>query len=392
MVWYNDKATGDELTSDEWDAHVTEGHFPGDELNFGVDGGDPVITDPQDADTIIARYDRATDSWVLGSLTTEILVNIADHIVSSEPDIRTKLEGLSEGGVVNIGNGMYEFDTAISITADLAKVVGQNWGKQLDSLTAGTILKATADIDLLTAGTSGTGRTGVTLHDFVLEGNGSGSGSGTGLRTYVGGSDFERIVSANHGGNAFYFQDSGASDNTAEKLVGRDCGGDGFAVQSPDMVLDKIRAFRCQHGIQLFKGGSTFSNFRLWDIDSHGIRIESASKSQFSGGHVSTPDGNSNCLIRAAVGNCEKLTFSNVRFGAVSGSEPTDHIRIASTDASYQVQASFNNCIFDGGTDAVNVANATGAVNVYISDSYIGTQASVPSGVTLTDCYGPGAP
>jgi hypothetical protein len=74
MTWYEDKSTAadpdnpaadEQLTAAEWNEHVTDGHFPADELNFGVDGGDPVLTDPQDADTVILRYDRTAGAWVL---------------------------------------------------------------------------------------------------------------------------------------------------------------------------------------------------------------------------------------------------------------------------------------------------------------------------------------
>lgn len=81
--WDSDKSTAadpdnptadEQLTADEWDAHVNEGHFPADELNLGVDNGDPVLTDPQNADEVVLRYDRASGSWVLDSIQTGDLV------------------------------------------------------------------------------------------------------------------------------------------------------------------------------------------------------------------------------------------------------------------------------------------------------------------------------
>ena len=76
MAWDDDKSTAadpdnpapdEQLTADEWDAHVSEGHFPSDELNFGVNAdGDPVITDPQNADQVVMRYDRSAGEWVPG--------------------------------------------------------------------------------------------------------------------------------------------------------------------------------------------------------------------------------------------------------------------------------------------------------------------------------------
>lgn len=74
MVWYSTKATEDgdgtvdsdeQLTADEWNQHVTDGHFPGDELNLGVNAdGDPVYTDPQNGDQEVLRYDRSAGAWV----------------------------------------------------------------------------------------------------------------------------------------------------------------------------------------------------------------------------------------------------------------------------------------------------------------------------------------
>lgn len=81
MTWDDDKSTAtdpdnpsadEQLTADEWDDHVGQGHFPADELNLGVNGnGDPVMTDPQNADQEVLRYDRGAGQWVLSALTTD---------------------------------------------------------------------------------------------------------------------------------------------------------------------------------------------------------------------------------------------------------------------------------------------------------------------------------
>jgi len=83
MPWDDDKSTAadpdnpaadEQLTADEWDAHVNEGHWPGDELNLSVNGsGDPVITDPQNGDQEVMRYDRSAGGWVVTSISTEEL-------------------------------------------------------------------------------------------------------------------------------------------------------------------------------------------------------------------------------------------------------------------------------------------------------------------------------
>lgn len=79
--WDDDKSTAadpdnpnadEQLTADEWDNHVTEGHWLSDDLNLGTGGnGDPVITDPQNADEIVMRYDRSAGTWVLPAVSTE---------------------------------------------------------------------------------------------------------------------------------------------------------------------------------------------------------------------------------------------------------------------------------------------------------------------------------
>lgn len=98
--WDSDKSTAadpdnpapdEQLTADEWDAHVTEGHFPADELNLGVDGGDPVMTDPQNGDQIVLRYDRSAGSWVFQSVTTD-QQTISDSDSGLDPDTTSHLE------------------------------------------------------------------------------------------------------------------------------------------------------------------------------------------------------------------------------------------------------------------------------------------------------------
>lgn len=114
--WDDDKSTAadpdnpaadEQLTADEWDAHVTEGHFPADELNFGVDAGDPVMTDPQNGDQIVARYDRSAGSWVVDALETDSLSYVADYIVDTEDDLQSIVSGASAGETVVVGRGTH---------------------------------------------------------------------------------------------------------------------------------------------------------------------------------------------------------------------------------------------------------------------------------------------
>jgi hypothetical protein len=125
MPWDSDKSTAadpdnpaadEQLTADEWDAHVSEGHFPADELNFGVDGnGDPVMTDPQNADEVIARYDRSEGAWVFDSVVTEEVDNnsskeiFAGNKSGADPDARLDqaLSDASDGDVVRLEKATY---------------------------------------------------------------------------------------------------------------------------------------------------------------------------------------------------------------------------------------------------------------------------------------------
>lgn len=93
VPWDSDKSTAadpdnpaadEQLTADEWDAHVSEGHFPADELNLGVDNGDPVLTDPQNADEVVLRYDRSAGSWVMDSLSAEqVSTNVEPRVTQT---------------------------------------------------------------------------------------------------------------------------------------------------------------------------------------------------------------------------------------------------------------------------------------------------------------------
>lgn len=73
--WDSDKSTAadpdnpapdEQLSADEWDQHVADGHWPADQINFGVNAsGHPILTDSQNADAVVAVYDRSIGSWIL---------------------------------------------------------------------------------------------------------------------------------------------------------------------------------------------------------------------------------------------------------------------------------------------------------------------------------------
>lgn len=125
MAWDDDKSTAadpdnpaadEQLTADEWDAHVNEGHFPSDELNLGVDGGDPVFTDPQNGDEVVLRYDRSAGGWVADSISTE---NLSSQIYFAKSfgggDIESRLDNAiaaaSSGDEIILEDGTYSSRT-----------------------------------------------------------------------------------------------------------------------------------------------------------------------------------------------------------------------------------------------------------------------------------------
>jgi len=65
---------GDEqLTAGEWNQHITDGHFPSDELNFGTDAnGNPVVTDPTNNDQVVLRYDPGAGQWEIVNVNLEL--------------------------------------------------------------------------------------------------------------------------------------------------------------------------------------------------------------------------------------------------------------------------------------------------------------------------------
>ena len=61
---------GDTLTAQQFADHVTEGHFPSDELQFTINtNGKPAFVDPQNGDAEILTYDRSAQTWTLNTLT-----------------------------------------------------------------------------------------------------------------------------------------------------------------------------------------------------------------------------------------------------------------------------------------------------------------------------------
>jgi len=127
--WDSDKSTAvdpdnpdpdEQLTADEWDQHVTEGHWPGDELNLSINGnGDPVITDPQNGDQEVMRYDRSEGAWVVSSLNTKQIGNerhYAGAYPGADADARlgNALSAASNGDTIYLESASYTTSQTIS--------------------------------------------------------------------------------------------------------------------------------------------------------------------------------------------------------------------------------------------------------------------------------------
>jgi hypothetical protein len=78
----------EQLTAGEWNQHVTDGHFPSDELNFGTDAnGNPVVTDPTNNDQVVLRYDPGAGQWEIVNVNLELNDNDINNIGSVQTDL-----------------------------------------------------------------------------------------------------------------------------------------------------------------------------------------------------------------------------------------------------------------------------------------------------------------
>lgn len=139
MPWDDTKDTFDQrpdipdnqkLQASEWNQHVSDGHFPSDEFNFGIDGGDPVITDPQNADQVVLRYDRSVGSWTLESLSAQSIdTDEVNSVQWADADdggqgIEDAIDRIGDGvgGVALQPGAVYEITSPI--TVDVTNVRG----------------------------------------------------------------------------------------------------------------------------------------------------------------------------------------------------------------------------------------------------------------------------
>jgi len=95
---------GDTLTAQQFADHVTEGHFPSDELQFTINtNGNPAVVDPQNGDAEILTYDRSAQTWTLNTLnaTTEVT---SPSVTTDALEADGSLSGptASEGDVVTL--------------------------------------------------------------------------------------------------------------------------------------------------------------------------------------------------------------------------------------------------------------------------------------------------
>jgi hypothetical protein len=136
----------EQLTADEWNRHVTDGHFPSDALNQGTDAnGNPVFTDPANGDQVVLRYDSGAGQWEIVNVNLELNTNditsagsvatgeisagtnIEIHTLAdvSESDVRTALSNVGRGDhLVTTG----DFTVASPIQLD-TRVTWYHYGK-----------------------------------------------------------------------------------------------------------------------------------------------------------------------------------------------------------------------------------------------------------------------
>jgi hypothetical protein len=134
---------GDEqLTAGEWNQHVTDGHFPSDELNFGTDAnGNPVVTDPTNNDQVVLRYNSSAGQWELVNVNLELnnndinnaglvqaeSVTVGDwHHIDQFSSLSSALSLVSNGDVIILDDDSYSIDR-IDKRVQLIGTLGSNF-------------------------------------------------------------------------------------------------------------------------------------------------------------------------------------------------------------------------------------------------------------------------
>lgn len=133
MPWEEDKSTAsdpdnpqpdEQLTADEWDAHVGEGHFDPSNLQLGQDAdGNPVMTDPQNGGEVVLTYDRSAGSWVLPSLSTEDLRDAQD----GQAWETWREIGFESGDWVSLRDNAYSHDFKSTTNTSFTPLRGRAW-------------------------------------------------------------------------------------------------------------------------------------------------------------------------------------------------------------------------------------------------------------------------
>lgn len=196
----------EQITATEWNNHVTEGHWPADELNLGVDGGDPVLTDPQNADEIVARYDRSAGEWVVEGIDVERLHNI-EYVSPGDP-IQDAVDAADPGGTVYFLSGEH----AVSSTVDIGGITDVTIGGDGDAVVKAADNLEDQMFNNLSSGTVDR----VTFKNITFDGNYLNQNhSNTNAAYIVGGiSDanqmrFVNLTVQNTSNNAFVVNDGG---------------------------------------------------------------------------------------------------------------------------------------------------------------------------------------
>lgn len=134
MAWDDNKSRADDptqpdsdeqITAEEWNNHVAQGHWPSDELKLKVLNDDPVVVDSQNNDSVVMRYDRDEGSWVIPSVNTgEVATDRTWQDVTTSRSINTLEQ--------NNTNGEIKASVVIVSNSD-GTLIGASWDNDVEN-------------------------------------------------------------------------------------------------------------------------------------------------------------------------------------------------------------------------------------------------------------------
>jgi hypothetical protein len=281
MPWDDTKATEDgdgtvdsdeQLTADEWNQHVTDGHFSSDKLNLGTDAnGNPVFTDPTNGDQVVLRYNPGAGQWEVVNVNLELnnnnVTNVgalgADNLTNNSPTHGGTTppvefqEMLADGFVVTTSDGVYDPSSTPSGYNDdiLGAVQAAN-----DDIPA-----SSEGIVWLPGGTYSASGQSVTIDKRIkIVGIGT-SSNGTVIQPT---SSWSGPLLDNTVGGVLY-------ENF--KIEGQTNGGDGVRLTQSQSILRNIRINNVDGDGLIVKGGAyncDIENVHVWDCGRNGMRVE----------------------------------------------------------------------------------------------------------------------